>query len=123
VSRRILVAGGAADRRSALAASLDAVFDVDVVTASGPFDALRRLPNADFGLILVLLPSEAGEAPGLDLVRFTSGHARHGRTPVAVVGGDAADVAAAQALGARAVADELGDEGVRALVRDVLGLG
>ena len=123
MSRRVLLAGGLPERRRALAASIDAVFDVDVVSAAGPLEALRKLPNADFGLVLVLMPSGDGEGPGLDLVRFVTGHARHSRTPVVLLGGSEAEAAAARALGAHVLPETAGDAGVRALVQDLLGLG
>jgi DNA-binding NarL/FixJ family response regulator len=123
VSRRVLIAGGREGRRRSLATSIDAVFDVDVVTAGGPFEAMRRLPNADFGLVLVLLPSEQGEAPGLDLVRFLSAHARHGKTPIALIGGSDDESQAGRALGAHLLSGDCGDDEIRSLVRDLLGLG
>lgn len=123
MSRRVLLAGGLPERRAGLAASIDAVFDVDVVSVAGPLEALRKLPNAEFGLVVVLQPSVDGEAPGLDLVRFVTSHARHGRTPVVLLGATDAEMQAARSMGAHALPATISDADVRALVQDLLGLG
>lgn len=123
MSRRVLVAGGDDAARARLAALIDASFDVDVVSARGPLDALRKLPNGSFGLVVVIDPSPDGEAPALDLVRFLGAHALHGRTPVAWTGAEETAAQAARALGAHVLASPLEDADVRALVQDLLGIG
>lgn len=123
MSRRILVAGGGARRRDALARCLDATFDVLVEKSPGPMDAMRRLPNADFGLMLVLADADEGEARGIELVRFVAAHARHAGTPVALLGGTAPERDEARGCGARLMEADASDAEVRALARDLLGLG
>lgn len=123
MSRRVFVVGGEPTRRAALVSLIDAAFDVDVASATGPLEALRLLPNSEFGLILVLQPSPADDASPMDLLRFLSGHARHARTPVVLLDCTDGELIATRALGARALPAGTPDADVRALVQDLLGLG
>lgn len=123
MSLRVLLAGGPVPRRDAIAAWLDAAFDLDMEAAPGPLEALAVLPNRDFALIVVMADGEDGRPSGVDLVRFLSQHARHQRTPTVFVGGEPAHRDAARSLGACLLSGTPTEEEVRGLARNVLGLG
>ena len=123
MSLRVLLTGGPVPRRDAIAAWLDAAFDLDLETVPGPVEALTLLPNRDFALIVVMAQGEDGRASGMDLVRFLSQHARHQRTPVVFVGGERGHRDSARAMGACLLEEGATEEDVRGLARDVLGLG
>lgn len=123
MSLRVLLAGGPVPTRDAIAAWLDAAFDLDMEAAPGPVQALTVLPNRDFALIVVMADGEDGRPSGIDLVRFLAQHARHQRTPTVFVGGDPSHREAARSLGACLLSETPTEAEVRGLARDVLGLG
>jgi two-component system chemotaxis response regulator CheY len=81
---------------------LEAEGEYAVHEVDNGFEALRALPQCDYGLIVadINLP----DISGIELTRFVRSSARHANTPVVVISTDSAADDVARAMGAGASA-------------------
>jgi two-component system, chemotaxis family, chemotaxis protein CheY len=102
---RILVVDDSAGARTYIRGALEMSSDfpaLELVEASGGFDALRLLPRGPYDLVITDI--NMGDINGLELVSFIRGHDQYASTPVLLISTQASVVEQERglALGANA---------------------
>ncbi len=100
MAHRVLLVDDSQTARSFAAAALETEDDLEVSLAKSGFEALRILPRGDFDLVITDI--NMPDINGLELIRFTRGHARYADTPLIIISTEGRDVdrEKAMALGA-----------------------
>jgi two-component system, chemotaxis family, chemotaxis protein CheY len=110
--------------RSALESGGDSLGDVEVVEASGGFEALRLLPRGPYDLVITDI--NMPDINGLELIQFIRNSEQHRETPILLIStqSSAKDRERGLSLGANAyVAKPFTPEALRAAAAEQLDRG